>query len=225
LVIALACIVFGVGMAIRVCNDELRRQAANDSLTRRLTAEGRETEATVTGLRTGLGYVVSFDYAVDGRSFERSAFIASEHWQSLQVGSPLTICYLPSDPSKAYPDTDPPSSQSHWPTSLPMAGMILLFMLSFAAIFLSAILPQRRLLARGFPARGVITRCKEGSKGRSSGYYLNYDFPLQDGPSCQGKEFSGSQQAEGASVTVLYDPNNPRRNALYPLESVRMAAS
>ena len=125
--VALGCIAFGIHLTAKVCFDELHREAANDSLTRRLTAEGRETEATVTRLWTGMmGHVVSFEYTIDGRSYERNAFIASEHWQSLQVGSSLTIRYLPSDPHQAYPVTDLPNSQNDWSISLPLAGMILL---------------------------------------------------------------------------------------------------
>jgi len=223
-VLSLACIVFGVGMAARVCIQELHRQAANDSLAHQLAAEGRETDATVTRLSTRLGYVVGFEYNVDGRTYKNGAFITSEHWQSLQVGSPLTVRYLPSDPAKAYPAADPPNSQNHWSIVLPMAGMILLFMLGFATMFLSALLPERRLLERGHSARGVVTRCKEGSRGRSRGYFLFYDFQLPEGALGQGKQYSGSQLAEGSTVTVLYDPNRPRRNALYPMKSVRVAS-
>ena len=103
--------------------------------------------------------------------------------------------------------------------------MILLFMFGFAAVLLSNLLPQRRLLVRGNPAQGTVTRCKEGNQGRSSGYFLEFDFSLPEGSRCQGKVFRGEPMAEGATVTVIYDPNNPRRNALYPLETVRLATA
>jgi hypothetical protein len=41
---------------------------------------------------------------------------------------------------------------------------------------------------------------------------------------CQGRGHSRAQLAEGSIVTVLYDPNKPRRNAPYPMETVRLAA-
>lgn len=216
-VLSLACIVFGMGMSARVVRSELGRQAANESLVRRMTAEGRETEATVTGLRTGLGYVVSYEYSVDDRKYEKNVFIASDHWQSLQVGSPLAIRYLPSDPAKSYPDRDPPNSQNHWSIVLPMAGVILLFMLGFAVIQILLVWPQLNLLSRGHPALGVVTQCRV-SQGRRGRYVLYYDFPLANGTKCQGKGFSQSRLAENATVTVLYDSNRPRRNALHPME-------
>jgi hypothetical protein len=224
-VIAAACIAAGAGIASHVIHDELRRDAENASLARGLAAEGQETDATVTRLFTGMGHVVNYEYTVDGHSYSKGAFITGEHWQSLQVGSPLPIRYLPSDPKESYPESDSPNSQTHWSVVLPLAGMALFFMFSFASVQLSAVLPKRRLLARGHPARGVVTRCKEGNRGRSSGYFLYYEFPLPDGGQDQGKKFSGQPLAEGSTVTVLYDPDRPRRNTLYPMETVRLAAT
>lgn len=219
---AVASLLFGIGLSYHVVHDELQRQATNKSLVRRLATEGRETQATVTRLFTGLGYVVNYQYSVDGRSYNRGAFIAEEHWQSLQVGSPLAIHYLPADPGQAYPDGDPPSSQNHWVIVLSLAGMSLLFMFGFAAMFISPVLPQLRLLVRGLPARGIVTRCKEGNRGRHSGYFLYYDFQMPDGSQHQGREFSGSQIVQGSAVTVLYDPRRPGHNAVYPMETVRL---
>jgi len=225
LVVALACIVFGVGLAASACRDELRRQAKNESVVRRLTTEGRETQATVTHLYAGMGgYVVSYEYTVDGRSFQRGAFIAEEQWRSLEVGSPLTIRYLPSNPDDAYPDAAPPNPQNYSSIALPMVGMILFLMLSFATICLWDVVSQRRLLARGDAALGIVIRCKAGTRDRISGFYLNYDFSFPGGAPYQGRDFSGSQQTEGSPVTVLYDPNNPRHSALYPMGTVRLAA-
>jgi Protein of unknown function (DUF3592) len=223
-VLAAAALLFGIGLSYRTIHDELHRQAENDSIVHRLAAEGQGTQATVTKLFTGLGYVVNYDYSVAGRSYSRGAFITQQHWQALQVGDPLPIRYLPSDPAQAYPEADPPNFQNHWSTTLPLAGMILIFMLGFAAIFASPIFPQRRLLAGGRPARGVVTECKSGSQGRSSGYFVYYEFPLAQGGQQQGKQFAGQPATPGSAVTVLYDPDRPRRNALYPLSMVKLAS-
>jgi len=224
-VVAAASIAVGVGVASRAIRDELRRDAENASLARSLAAEGRETEATVTSLFTGMGHVVDYEFTVDGRNYSRGVFTTAEHWQSLQVGSSLTIRYLPSDPQESFPESDSPISQTHWSVTLLVAGNALFFMFGFAAIYLSAVLPQRRLLARGLPARGVVTSCKEGYKGRSSGYFVYYDFSLPDGSQCQGKVFRGQLTSEGTTVAVLYDSDKPRRNTLYPMEIVRLAGT
>jgi len=225
-VIALACIISGGVLTARVCIPELHRQAENDSLTRRLTAVGIETKATVTRLWSALGRDrVNYDYTVDGRGYHSGSYIASQHWQQLQVGSPLAIRYLPSDPTKTCPEADPPNSGNNWSIVLPMACLPLGFMSIFVVIFSSCVWPEFRLLARGKPARGVVTRCKEGNRRRMNGYFWYYDFPLADGGQCQGRGFSRQQVAEGTIVTILYDPNKPRRNALYPMDTVRLAAT
>jgi hypothetical protein len=224
-VFAAASIVAGVAIAGHAVRDELRREAENQSLARSIAAEGQETEAKVTRLSTGLGiHGVGYDFTVDGRNYSGSAVMAPSHWQSLEVGSPLAILYLPSDPAKSYPESDSPNSQTHWLLVLPVAGMALFFMFSFAAIQLAAVLPERRLLARGHSASGTVTRCNPGNKGRRSGYFLHYDFPLPEGSQGQGRKFSGQPIAEGSAVAVLYDPDRPRRSTLYPMESVRLAA-
>lgn len=216
--IAMGCLA-AAGFGVRyIVGDELRRQAENETLTRKLATEGRETDATITDLRIAMGkHWVGFDYTIDGRDYKRGAPITLEHWQALEVGSPLAIRYLPSDPSKSSPVGDPPDSQNDWPTTLPLAGMLLFFMLSFAAIHLSILFPKRSLLKRGRPARGIVTCCKEGSKAGSTGFFVNYDFSLPDGSLCHGKAFRRYQEEEGSAVTVLYDIHRPQRSILYPL--------
>jgi hypothetical protein len=142
----------------------------------------------------------------------------------LQVGSPLPVRYLPSNPDQSYPESDSPASQTHWSIVLPVAGMALFFMCSFAFIQLSAVLPKRRLLARGRAARGVVTGCKKGSRGRSTGYFLYFDFPLSTGGQGNGRVFRSQSVAVGSAVTVLYDPDHPRRNGVYPLGPVQLSA-
>jgi hypothetical protein len=220
-----ASIFIGLGLAYRLVHSELRREADNESLTRSLAAEGSETEATVTRLSTTVGHLVTYQYTVDGRSYSKGAFIATEHWQALKVGSALAIRYLPSDPAKSFPESDSPDSQTHWLVVVPASAFVLLLMFSFAYGQLSAVLPQRRLLADGRLARGVVTGCKRGSRGRRSGYFLSYAFSLADGTQCQGREFSGQPLAEKSPVAVLYDPDRPRRSAPYPMETARLATT
>lgn len=224
-VLSLASFAFGGWLTARLCIPELHRQAAHESLARRLDAEGRETEATVTGLVSGMAMNrVFYSYIVDGRSYKGGANLASEHWQALQVGATLAIRYLPSDPAQTSPVSDPPNSRNNWPLILPLLGIFLGFPLLFGALFFSFVWPQRRLLAGGDAARGVVTRCRSGSRRRMSGYFLYYEFPLPDGSQCRGRDFSGQPAAEGSTVTVLYDSRKPLRNALYPMETVKLAA-
>ncbi len=221
--IAIASITVGVGLTYRLVDAELRRETDNHSLALSLAADGRETQATVTRLATTLGHVVNYQFTINGQTYSKGAFISQEHWQALQVGSPVAILYLPSDPSKSFPKSDSPISQTHWLVILPAAGLILFIFFGFAYAQLSTVLPERRLLTRGRSAPGVVTRCNPGSRGRRSGYFVHYEFPLADGAKGQGRDFSSQPIAQNSTVTVLFDPDRPRRSTLYPSETARLA--
>jgi len=206
-------------MTIHTVTEDLRRHTENESRARRLMAEGRDTEAAVTGLSSRGVY---YHYTLDGRNYDAYAAIASEHSHKLQVGSSLTVRYLPSDPAHAYPSRNPRSRAEDQLIVWLMPCLLLGFPLTFATLQLSFVWPQHRLLAGGHASRAVVTRCRV-SQGRSAGYVLYYEFPVPDSGLCQGKGSSGPPLAEGSVVTVLYDPNNPRRNAPYPMDTVRLA--
>ena len=72
---------------------------------------------------------------------------------------------------------------------------------------------QARLLAEGRPAPGRVTGFKKTDKA----IRVQYEFRLLNGALAKGKVNRSKAPVEGAPLCVLYDPENPRRNALYPL--------
>ncbi|MBL8173319.1 MAG: hypothetical protein JNK48_01530, partial [Bryobacterales bacterium] len=77
------------------------------------------------------------------------------------------------------------------------------------------------LLAEGRIAPGVITGVKE-AHGHKHAY--RYEFPLLSGGVGQGKMYpTHNAHFVGEKVCVVYLPDNPDRNALYPLSMVRQA--
>ncbi len=73
---------------------------------------------------------------------------------------------------------------------------------------------QRRLLTEGRPAPGIVTRLSR-TKG---GMQVYYDFLLLSGSVAKGSSGPVSKPPGiGQTVCVLYNPDNPRRNAIYPL--------
>jgi hypothetical protein len=217
-----ALIVFLAAVITNQVTKDLRKQAAIELLVHRIAADHRETEATVTRLWSGIGRQgVVYHYNVDGRSYDAHSDIASEHWQTLQVGFSLGVSYLAIDPSHAYPSADPPHLESLWWMSYPFDGFFLLF----GAWLLSTVWREGRLLARGCVSRAVVTRC-EATRGRGGVVYIfYYEFPLPTGGLCRDKSEMGRPLPAGSPVTVLYDPDNPRRNSPYPMGLVKVAAS
>jgi hypothetical protein len=80
---------------------------------------------------------------------------------------------------------------------------------------------QLRLLSEGRPALAVVTRYSYAQHGAKN---IHYEFPLLSGGMAKGR--SGPIRrlpAIGATLCVIYDRENPRRNAPYPLEMARLA--
>ena len=95
-----------------------------------------------------------------------------------------------------------------------------------AAIAL-AVRRQTRLLADGRAAPALVTRLSNvarDSHGGNHGRKYYYEFPVLSGAIAKGhggptKRFP----AVGSTLCVLYDPDNPAKNAPYPLSLVRVA--
>jgi hypothetical protein len=76
---------------------------------------------------------------------------------------------------------------------------------------------QMRLLAEGRPAPGHMTSFR-----RAKQLVIRYEFQLPDGTTLKGRADMCKMPESGKPLCVLYDPENPRRNALYPLPFVRL---
>ena len=77
---------------------------------------------------------------------------------------------------------------------------------------------QNRLLTEGRPAPGRVTAIKKADKV----LVVQYEFRLLNGVVVKGKYNASKVPAADQPLCVLYDPENPRRNALYPLSLVRL---
>jgi hypothetical protein len=67
-------------------------------------------------------------------------------------------------------------------------------------------------------------RARRSSHGRELGNNYYYEFPILSGAIAEGK--SGpckNPPVIGSTIPVVYDPENPRRNAPYPFALVRPA--
>jgi hypothetical protein len=201
---------------------EGRRQEAEARL---MAAQAQDTEGAVTRL-WGTGgkseeYRVAYRFTVNDREFQGRAAIASRHWKSLEVGSPLPVRYWPSDPAHNYPREDPPDTIPVW---LP-------FVVGFFAVAASLVLPfkvhrERHLLADGRPAPALVTRLRKVRSRHGARNIVYYEFPLIGGGACQGHYNVGRKSMpEGSAICVLYDPDNPRRSAPYPMCLVKLVTS
>jgi hypothetical protein len=201
---------------------ETRRQEAG---ARRMLAEGRETGGEVTRLWRGGGksndHRVAYRFAVDGRDYSGHATIRSGYWNSLHVGSGIAVRYLPSAPAHNYPSANPPSPTPAWLPFL-VGGMF-----SVGGLLLPLqVRRQRHLLEDGRPAPALVTRMRKWRTQHGAHNVVYYQFALPEGGVCKGRcNVEGRFMAKDSVICILYDPDNPRRSAPYPLCSVKLATN
>jgi hypothetical protein len=211
----LAALAMAVGIAVGTENprESLRQH--------RVFAAGLETEAVVTRLRRLKSCWVDYRFTAGGRQYDRTARIASQHWNNLEAGGPIAVRYLPSDPARSFPSLDPPYV-------VPLGAGIVLGALcgGLGVLALYAVWYGWCCLARGQPAPAVVTRvASRGSRGGEAAM-IQYEFPLLRGGTCQGRfEVKRNPPPLGSVVCILYNPSNPRRNIRYPFALVKVAPS
>ena len=76
-----------------------------------------------------------------------------------------------------------------------------------------------RLLSEGRPSPALVTRHTQVKGGKM----MTYEFPLHGGGVGKGRGgTSRKPPAIGSAITIVYDRENPRRNAPYPLQMVKV---
>jgi len=202
----------GVGIGLRI--DGQHREAE----LRLMDEQGRDAQAVVTRLwQTGgksSQNMAAYRFTADGREFRNEASLALSHWESLRVDSPVAIRYLPSDPARNFPVSDPPMPAPLWAAILIVAEFV-----SLAALFQYLTRRERRLLEEGLPAPAVVTRNRKAPRRGNS---ISYEFLVPGVGRCKGR-CNRQHVSEGTVICILYNAENPRRNVPYPLRLVKLA--
>ncbi len=183
-----------------------------------LLDQGVPVTATVTRLwRTSdkdSRHMVTYRFLFGGEAYSHGVSISSSRWRALHIGDELPVTVLPSHPALNHPAAWPPEALPLWfpyPVTLLMAAMALVM-----------ILPIRRqyaLLLEGRPAPGRVTGHRRASHNQS---VLLYEFRQLSGAIAKGRSTSRRPPADGTPLCILYDPERPRRSAIYPMSLVRL---
>jgi hypothetical protein len=209
----LGAVAAGIGLGTTA-----RRQAKDHRL---LQEQGVNTEAQITRVWRSSGkdsqHLVSYRFTVQEREHVARKGVPARIWQTLKTGSSLPVRYLPSDPKVNHPSE---WSDTPMPPWLPYLVAGALVAGAFGCTIPLRI--QMRLLTEGRPAQGIVTahrRTKDGT-------ILRYEFVLLNGATAKGRGGQSRHPAAiGSRICVLYDPENPRRNAPYPLSLVKLTTS
>jgi len=158
--------------------------------------------------------MLAYAFTAKGVRFHGAAEVPKGLWDRIRVAGMLPIRYLPSDPNINHPAEWVETGAGSW---FPFIFCPLLLL--SAAFFAFNVQKQGKLLANGLPAPAVITRCYR-VKG---GWAATYQFRTKDGAVLGGRCSVTRKLEKGAVISVLYDPEKPTRNRVYPMDAYRVA--
>lgn len=212
-------LILGGGLFASVAAVRAAFQGAQE--TERLERDGVEGEAEllrkwmVRGKST-TRYVV-YRYEAGGRTYQRRASLPREAFEHIQPGGRVPVRFLPSQPEVSrLPLERPPAPP--WTALLVPAVFLVVPWLA-----LRPILIQRRLLQWGQPAAALVARLAPTKGGKTVGY----QFTDMSGNTVSGSAIVPALQAPvlRQTVTVVYDPQKPSRNTLYPSSAAEIVPS
>ena len=213
-------VVFAIGalvLGVFLVNQSHREAGVREQLRR----EGTETSAVVTRVwRTGGEEdkrMVAYRFTAGGREIDGRSSAPSAIWRGLKKEAPLAVRFVPGHPEISHPAGWEKSVTPIW-LAFFAGGCLLLAPVIFAVM----IRKQSSLLSEGRPAPGVVTGVKRADKA----VFVLYEFQLLSGAVMKGRSNGGRRTpGVGSPVCVLYDRDNPRRNAVYPLCLVKLMRS
>jgi hypothetical protein len=185
----------------------------------KLESEGARVEATIERLwRSGDKEntpLMSYRFEVDGRVVRGSTPVPRERWRRFRPGDPVAVRYLASNPAINHP--------ADWRMGVTPAFVAFLvpaMFIGFAVLMGVMVSRQSRLLSEGRPAPGIVVKTRKADKQM----VVSYEFRLLSGAVRKGHSSANKRSvpAVGSVICVIYDPDNPRRNAVYPFSLVEL---
>lgn len=159
---------------------------------------------------------VAYQFTVNGRAYDGRVRVSEQRRRALQVGSPVDVRYLPADARVS--DLGGPVSGG-MPLVLPY--VVAVAMVVAGGLCLLVIRGQRRFLSDARAAPAVVTGHASHRSQHGTHRSMTYRFPLLSGAVGSGKTATSSKPpAVGSVICVVYDPEKPSDNRLYPLSLV-----
>jgi hypothetical protein len=161
---------------------------------------------------------VAYTFSAGGLVYDAQRKLSLATWTRLEVGSSLEVVYVPSKPELNFPRGHIGKPIPVW---LPFLAAVALGSVGLPLLF--AIRRERRLLEEGRVAPGVVTEHRKRGGGHGAhGIEFRYKFALLSGSIGQGRGGpTRNPPPIGSTICVLYDPDNPPRNAPYPFSLVQ----
>ena len=161
----------------------------------------------------------AFHFEANGVRVNAESRMQPSAWLELRDGSTVTVRYLPDDPRHLV------VAGQRRKGRLPFAlAYVASFILGAAALLcLATVRWQRFLLSEGRGARAVVTaERKHKSSHGTSHRQITYEFPILAGTIATGTATADKSAEVGATISVVYDPERPKRNRPYPFSLVTL---
>jgi hypothetical protein len=177
-----------------------------------LRSDGREVVGEVTGFSFGRDRptTVNYRFTVHGVTYSGSADEPRTPGPStsLNKSDKILVRFLPSNPAINHPDA------WEWSAFIGLEYIAFqVFFMAMGGLALAVLWRDRKLAREGKVAEGVVTSCTR--KDRS--FRVEYEFRTEDGVPVKGSSDSVDEYGASARIWILYLPQRPRRNHIYPL--------
>ena len=212
-------LVLGAIAAAAFLGRESSRQGENYRL---LQQEGREADARIVRRWWTKGenkrLRVKYEFAVEGRSYVKEVKVPKARANTVAEDGAIRIRFVPSNPAINHPAAWNSEPMPSWPAIVVGIGLLIL-----AAGIAMALRRQMELLSEGRAAPAIVTKISKEQHQHGSSTIIHYEFPLLSGNIAKGKSACSRKGVDtGTVLPVVYDPNNTRRSAIYPLSLVRV---
>jgi hypothetical protein len=163
-----------------------------------------------------------YRYTARGRELTGEMTLRREDRDSYQVGSPVAVWYLPTEPEASWLDGYAPRPFSHWPATVVPLGCGVVAMTLFLLVR-----RQSRLLAQGRPALATVTRVEKKRTDKATYWMVHFEWTTLSGATRRGRYRHNKHPAPGVGtpIPIVYDRDNTFRHHTYPMALVRIAGA
>jgi hypothetical protein len=176
-----------------------------------LRSDGRDVVGEVTRISSGRGSVTAhYRFNVNGVTYFGTALEPDTRAPGASPNQldKIPVRFLPSNPTINHPGA------WEWsPYTELVPRLFLIFFFSMGTVLLVYLCRQRKLVRHGKPAAGIVTSCIR--KNRT--FWVEYEFQTENGSRLTGHGDSTDSYEAGAPIWILYLPQRPSRNGVYPL--------
>jgi hypothetical protein len=183
-----------------------------------VAAQGRVVSTGMTREEHKRAYIV-YSYSAGGMTYQKRVTLHDRDARKFPIGSSVPVRFLPEEPGKSW-------ALGYEPDGIPLLVVILLppYLAIWAPLLGWMLDSQRRLLSEGRVAEARVAASRKTYAGHHAGYKVEYEFQILSGANRRVTISASKKPPQpGASATILYDRENPRRIAVYPLPLVRVA--